>query len=200
MYSLEKSSWRHLNLIYSIPASGLMTLIRPDAEIVADGDADDQNTAIAIDFPPKISSLPPDAVTSSLLHKAFFSSASLEGILNVHVFTESVFTESWQKLCKGILIEYENGSRRALGQCRLGLDEVQSWYKPLSMHCVPAVYGRTVGDLINESRTSRSAHVTFDCESSHVTEDGSLEENYYEMKGRLNFWFTIHEVELQFVD
>jgi hypothetical protein len=166
-----------------------------DAEIVTEGDADGQNTATVIDIPPTITSLDPSAVTSSLLPKAFFSSASLEGILNVHVFTVS-----WKKLCKGILIEYENGSKRALGQCRLGLDDVQSWHKPLSMHYVPADYDRNVCDLINESRTSRSAQVTFDSESSHVTEHGSLEENHYELKGRLNFWFTFHEVELQFVD
>lgn len=172
-----------------------MTLIRPDAEIVTDGDADGQNTTVAIHVPPMITSLNPGAVTSSLLPKAFFSSASLEGILNVHVFTVS-----WKKLCKGILIEYENGSKRAMGQCRLGLDEVQSWHKPLGMHSVPAEYERNVCDLINESRTSKSAQITFDSESSHVTEDGSLEENYYELKGRLNFWFTFHEVELQFVD
>lgn len=195
VYTLEKDSSRHLNLVYSIPASGFMTLIRPDAEIVTDGDADDQNPAVAIDIPPTISSLHPDAVTSSLLPKAFFSSASLEGILNVHVFHIE-----WRKLCKGILIEYENGSRRALGQCRLGLDEVQSWHKPLSMHYVPAEYERNVNDRINETRTSKNAQVTFDCENSHVTEDGSLEENYYALKGRLNFWFTFHEVELQFVD
>ncbi|PON29443.1 hypothetical protein TGAM01_v201692 [Trichoderma gamsii] len=195
VYTLEKDSWRHINLIYSIPASGLMTLIRPDAEIVIDGNVDEQNTVIAITISPTITSLYPGAVSSSLLPKAFFSSAPLEGILNAHVFTVG-----WKKLCKGILIEYENGSKRALGQCRLGLDEVQSWHKPLSMHYVPEEYGRTVGDLINESRTSRSAQVAFDCESSHVTEDGSLEENYHELKGCLNFWFTYHEVELQFVD
>lgn len=176
--------------------STLMTLIRPDADIVTDGDdADTQYAATAIDTPPTITSLWPGAVTSSLLPKAFFSSAPLEGILNVHVFTVT-----WKKRCMGILIEYENGSKRALGQCRLGLDEVESWHKPLSMHYVREDYERNVCDFINETRKSKGVHVTFDSESSHISEDGSLEENYYELKGRLDFWFTCHEAELQFVD
>ncbi|KAL7922289.1 hypothetical protein ACQKWADRAFT_84373 [Trichoderma austrokoningii] len=195
VYTLEKDSHRHLNLLYSIPAFGQLTLIRPDAEIVTDGDADDQYTASVIDTPPTITSLflGPRGVSSSLLPKAFFSSAPLEGILNVHVFGMWGF-------CKGILIEYEDGSKRALGQCRLGLDDVQSWHRPLSMHFVSAGYERNVCDLVRETRKSSSAQVTFDSESSHITEDGSLEENYYELKGRLNFWFTYNEVELQLVD
>lgn len=171
-----------------------MTFIRPDADIITDGTANDQFVAPVIDMPPTISSLDPVDVTPSLPPKAFFSSAPLEGILNVHVFTV------WGGFCKGILIEYENGSKRALGQCRLGLDRVQSWHKPLSMRYVPGEYQRNDSDTVRETLMAKSAQVTFGCKSSHVTEDGSLEKNYYELKGRLDFWFTLHDVELQFVD
>lgn len=195
LYTLEKDARRHFNFIYEIPFNSMASLIQPDAEVATDGDADGQYAATVIDTPPTITCRNPNATFSQTSPMAFFSSASLEGILNVHVFTVSQ-----NKFCKGILIEYENGSKRALGQCRLGLDQVQSWHRPLSMHYMPVEYERNVGDLVNETRTSKGAHVTFDCESSRISEDGSMEENYYALKGRLNFWFTYHDVELLFVD
>ncbi|PTB45506.1 hypothetical protein M441DRAFT_131140 [Trichoderma asperellum CBS 433.97] len=195
VYIQEKDARQHFNLIYQIRPSFMPSAIYPDTDTVADGDADSQYPVPVIDPPPTITSLSPYGLNPPPPPKAFFSSASLEGILDVHVFTVG-----WKKLCKGILVEYENGSKRALGQCRLGLDEVQSWHKPLSMHYMPEDYERNVCDLIRETRTSKSAVVTFDSESSHRSEDGSMEENYYELKGRLNFWFTFHAIELQFVD
>ncbi|KAK1252819.1 hypothetical protein MKX08_004006 [Trichoderma sp. CBMAI-0020] len=196
VYTLGKDDdAQHLSLVCEMLPFVVTDVVRVDAGLATDADADGRYAAMVIDNPPTMASLGATDHTASRPWKAFFSSASLEGILDVHVFTVS-----WRKLCKGILIEYENGSKRALGQCRLGLDDVQSWHRPLSMHYVPVEYERNVSDLVRETRTSKSAQVTFDCESGHVTEDGSLEENYYELKGRLNFWFSYTEVLLQFVD
>ncbi|UKZ60298.1 uncharacterized protein TrAtP1_001578 [Trichoderma atroviride] len=196
VYALGKDNGaRPFSFVYEMRSMFMLSMIRPDTELATDADAQGRYAATVIDDEPTRASLGATDHTASRPWKAYYSSASLEGILDVHVFTVG-----WKKLCKGILIEYENGSKRALGQCRLGVDDVQSWHRPLSMHCVPVDYERNVNDLINETRKSRSAQVTFDCESSHVTEDGSLEENHHELKGRLNFWFTLNEVFLQFVD
>ncbi|KAM0258087.1 hypothetical protein ACHAQJ_003992 [Trichoderma viride] len=174
LYKLEKDARRHLNLIHSVPISGLMTFIATDA--------DEHTETTDADIQPTIEALP----------RAFFSSASLEDILNVHVFTNE-----WKNLCRGVLIEYEDGSKRSLGQCRLDMDVVQSWHKPLSFFHVPGLYGRREGGSTVESKC---VQVAFDSESDHVLEDGTLETNYYEMKGRINFWFTLNDTELQIVD
>lgn len=120
------------------------------------------------------------------------SSASLEGILNVHVFSDKQ-----RNLCKGILIEYEDGSKRALGQCRLGWDSVTSWRRPLSIFYVPVSYkGVEPDDFLTSARIHKGVRVAFDSESSHVAEDGTLEGHFHEMKGCLNFRFTFTDDEL----
>jgi hypothetical protein len=177
LHELEQDSCRHLNLIYFFKHDGFLTLIQ------ADGDK--KIVTMDADRPATIQSLP----------QAFYSSASLEGILNV-----DVFTNEYKSICRGILIEYEDGSKRALGQCRLGLDTVQSWHKPLSFFYVATAYERNVPSLVREYEESRCVKVAFDSESSHISEDGSLEANYYEMKGYINFWFTQHDTELRIVD
>lgn len=128
------------------------------------------------------------------LERAFFSFASLEGVLNVHVFSDKL-----RKLCKGILFEYENGSKRTVGQCRLGWDRVQSWQKPLSMFYESASYQLTYPDDILDPVTHKSVRVTFDSESDHVSEDGTFEKNFYPMRGCLNFWFLMNDVEIEIV-
>lgn len=107
-----------------------------------------------------------------------------------------------EKPCKGILFEYENGSKRALGQCRLGLDEVRSWYKPLSLHYAVSEVQWTVDQHhpLDPFETSIGALVIFDSESKHMSEDGTLERNYYELKGRLIVWFALNAADLQLVD
>ncbi|KAL6898637.1 hypothetical protein GGI43DRAFT_428333 [Trichoderma evansii] len=184
VYKLGKDERRHFNLIHSVQKSGPLTAIQPDnAEIVTD-DSNSEYATTAINIPPTISSFKSRTRTTSPLPKAYFSSASLEGILNVQVFTGGL-----ENLCKGILIEYENGTQRALG-----------WYKPLSLHYMVTKVQWAVDDVWDPIETSIGARVTFDSESRHMSEDGTLEENYYEMKGRLIFWFTFHAAELQFVD
>ncbi|KAL7804295.1 hypothetical protein V8C43DRAFT_320760 [Trichoderma afarasin] len=167
---------RPLTLIHHVPSSGSMEFIGTDADKQTETTEPDVQRE---DWP---------------LERAFFSFASLEGVLNVHVFSDKL-----RKLCEGILFEYENGSKRTVGQCRLGWDQVQSWQKPLGMFYESASYQLTYPDDILDPVTHKSVRVTFDSESYHVSEDGTFEKNFYPMRGCLNFWFLMNDVEIEIV-
>ncbi|KAI1392105.1 uncharacterized protein F4822DRAFT_115524 [Hypoxylon trugodes] len=55
----------------------------------------------------------------------FFSSAPLENVRKARVFYSN-----YTNYCSGILLYYENGSQRALGQCRVLIDNERSFAKP----------------------------------------------------------------------
>ncbi|KAL6698217.1 hypothetical protein J3F84DRAFT_406505 [Trichoderma pleuroticola] len=167
---------RPLTLIHHVPSSGSVDFIGADA--------DKQTEATEPNVQPE----------HWPLHRAFFSSASLEDILHVRVFSDKL-----RNLCKGILFEYDNGSKRTLGQCRLGWDRVQSWRKPRSIFYDSVSYQIADPDDILDPVTHKSVWVTFDSESDHVSEDGILEEKFYPMRGCLNFWVLLDDVEIEIV-
>ncbi|RSL54589.1 hypothetical protein CEP54_009813 [Fusarium duplospermum] len=70
------------------------------------------NSKDQVEFTPKtpVSSLPP-------FRRPFFSSARLSGVTRVEIFRDP-----HTGFCRGILLTYGNGSQRALGQCRIGID------------------------------------------------------------------------------
>ncbi|OPB38363.1 hypothetical protein A0O28_0014680 [Trichoderma guizhouense] len=167
---------RPLTLIHHVTSSGSMEFIGTDA------DKQTETTEPNIqrqDWP---------------LHRAFFSFASLEGVSDVHVFSDKL-----RNLCKGILFEYENGSKRTVGQCRLGWDRVQSWRKPPSMFYDSVSYQITDPAGVLDPVRHKSVRVTFDSESDHVSEDGTFEKDFYPMRGCLNFWFLSNDVEIEIV-
>ncbi|KAJ4864924.1 hypothetical protein T069G_01454 [Trichoderma breve] len=167
---------RPLTLIHHVPSSGSMEFIGTDA------DKQTETTEPNIqrqDWP---------------LHRAFFSFASLEGVLNVHVFSDKL-----RNLCKGILFEYENGSKRTVGQCRLGWDRVQSWRKPLSLFYDSASYQITDPAGVLDPVKHKGVRVAFDSESDHVSKDDTLEKNFYSMRGCINFWFLNNDAEIEIV-
>ncbi|KAL7796906.1 hypothetical protein V8C43DRAFT_329315 [Trichoderma afarasin] len=118
----------------------------------------------------------------------YFSSASLENVLDVFVFTDYS-----TKLCKGIMIEYSNGLKRAVGQCRLGLDSVQKYNRPLKLSYAAAKY-----QSLCEKRcgTCKSVYVSFDLKNDLHLRDEELSWKHYEMKGKLSFLFEKHDTML----
>ncbi|KAL6413025.1 hypothetical protein AUP68_02520 [Ilyonectria robusta] len=116
--------------------------------------------------------------------KACFSSASLESVERAEVFYDE---ES--RLCKGIVIHYLDGTRRSLGQCRVGLDPTQTYTEP-SHFCY--AYPRVGRDGLEVQFTTDSEHKHW---NSH-----ELEWACYQMAGVLQFWFTKQQVALNFVN
>lgn len=71
--------------------------------------------------------------------RPYFSAAPLQNIKSTQVFQND------RGYCYGILFEYTNGSRQAVGQCRVGLDTPTYCAEPKSMwikHCTYCQVGR----------------------------------------------------------
>ncbi|KAH6874069.1 hypothetical protein B0T10DRAFT_415763 [Thelonectria olida] len=74
----------------------------------------------------------PDKV---LIQHANFSSAPLNGVTTMRVFYDQE-----KESCRAILFDYENGARRAVGSCRLGIDLVATYVKPVRICRFPSTY------------------------------------------------------------
>jgi hypothetical protein len=67
-------------------------------------------------------------------HLAFTSYAPKEDVVCIRVFTETKTGN-----CRGLLLEYGNGSQRCLGECRTGLD-TELVFKNPEFLCMGEVY------------------------------------------------------------
>ncbi|KAK8065301.1 hypothetical protein PG997_012048 [Apiospora hydei] len=74
---------------------------------------------------------PPEggSFSASPIHHAIFSSAPLDNVTRLQVLGETESEPSSSGIiCHAILLDYANGARRALGNCRLGVDSVVRTY------------------------------------------------------------------------
>ncbi|KAL6698071.1 hypothetical protein J3F84DRAFT_366414 [Trichoderma pleuroticola] len=163
-----KTAEQHPTLIHNTPQKGPISSIRVNTtpEIIYHGTLADEQP----------------------IPGACFSSASLDNVSNVCVFNDAL-----TKLCKGIMIEYNNGLKRALGQCRLGLDLVQRYSRPLNLSYAITTY-KPLREYYGE--LPKSVHVTFDPQDD-LYHDNELKWEHHKMRGQLCFWFTACEVILQ---
>ncbi|KAH6988524.1 hypothetical protein EDB80DRAFT_782172 [Ilyonectria destructans] len=117
--------------------------------------------------------------------KAYFSSAPLEGVTQVHIFEDKD-----DKFCQGIILQYANGAQRALGQCRFGLDSVTTVANPLQI-CLAEYEYRPKGP-IQPPRLPTRLRVRFfsdDDDETHETNDGKTTWKSFPVKGAIEFWF-----------
>lgn len=105
----------------------------------------------------------------------YHSSAPLEGVSSVDVFQE----ENCQA-CRGIMLKYENGGLRAVGQCRIGVDATKLYSQPLWI-CF-----RTSGRAGQRSELCLT-EVSFDSMAHHGAHYGW---QCTRMQGLLQFWFS----------
>ncbi|KAH8683684.1 hypothetical protein BGZ61DRAFT_424986 [Ilyonectria robusta] len=121
----------------------------------------------------------------------FFSSGSLEA-----VFSTTVFYDEETGFCMGILIKYNDGTRRALGQCRLGVDPTQYCTAPTHLCHYPITHQRP-GERFPEE--GFIAEFTTDLKHGH-NEEAAREWECCQVKGNLQFWFHHTKSVLQVVD
>lgn len=122
---------------------------------------------------------------------AFFSSGSLEA-----VFSTTVFYEEESRFCKGIIIKYHDGTRRALGQCRLGVDPTQYCTAPSHL-CHSRITHYRPGATFPRHGVS----VEFTTEPKHQhNEEATRDWECCRMKGILQFWCNSSQTALQVVD
>lgn len=113
-----------------------------------------------------------------------FSVASLDLVACMRVFNDKL-----TGLCLGILLRYQNGAQRSLGQYRVDVDPVEDYVKPVQLYFRSQVYIRP--------GTRRQLQTTI------VRGTSSQEHNHdeqgwtcFEMEGSLEFWFSCEETRL----
>lgn len=116
--------------------------------------------------------------------RACLSSAPLENVAMTQVFYNRA-----SGFCRGIVLKYETGAERALGECRLGVAPAKLYIKPVRI-CI----FRTTYAPPSDERRSKTVRVewTDKWEHSH-DEDGWT---CSEMRGSLEFWFSPEQVGL----
>lgn len=117
--------------------------------------------------------------------------ASLE-----RVVCAQVFSDRETERCRGILLEYEDGIKRALGQCRLGFDPVRCYEYPTRLCYLPGIYRLKRG----HTREPRVVHVAFDPESDLLVRHDTGKWEICPMKGTLHFAFSCLETVLKIHD
>lgn len=119
---------------------------------------------------------------------AHFSTAQLENVAQAHIFYGGE-----NGICRGVLLEYENGGQRALGQCRLNVDRVNSCTKPARICFFRTSYFRARTEI-----QLKAIKVEFlpKFEQHHHVEEGWI---CSEMAGELDFWFSHEESDVSVI-
>jgi hypothetical protein len=116
---------------------------------------------------------------------SYVSSASLDNVASIQIFNDER-----AGLCKGIIIEYNNGLERALGQCRIGVDSMQSLAQPSHICFAHVTYYRPNTEVqlcgVKVESTTKPKH-----------KHNGMGWKCRAMKGILEFWFTEEEAKLE---
>lgn len=116
-----------------------------------------------------------------------FSCAPLENVTSAQIFNH---VETRQ--CHGILLEYNNGGRRAVGQCRMGLDSFTETLKPNLFTYVDDIY-----EVPNTSAAFHGIRAAFFNGEGGDTETEARGWTKVPMKGSMRMWFNTSVTRLQ---
>lgn len=111
----------------------------------------------------------PQPLSTPPFAKALFSSGSLDGVAKA-----TTFYEEDSEFVRGVLLQYKDGSYRALGQCRLGVDQV------LTKEC-PS------GFCLSGIRQERKVKVRFSDTTDHVHDGEGW--TCVPTQGSVEWWF-----------
>ncbi|KAL6806156.1 hypothetical protein J3E68DRAFT_36877 [Trichoderma sp. SZMC 28012] len=92
-----------------------------------------------------------------------------------HVARLRLFTDEDAGICRGLLLEYEDGGQRAVGECRVGLDVERAYERPV---------GLCIGRKSGFSRWS--IRVRIDRQAEHMHSERNWQ--CYPMRGTLVSW------------
>jgi hypothetical protein len=84
--------------------------------------------------------------------------------------------------CKAILLDYNNGARRALGNCRIGIDRPKTYLRPSQICYLPA------GHASGIRRDIPAVRVEAGCDPNHRHKEGGW--LCSTMEGVMEFWFS----------
>lgn len=128
-----------------------------------------------------------------LLKDAHYSSAALE-----NVTAASVFVAAESGLCMGIILEYCNGTKTSLGQCRLGYDRCITVRQPTQLCWAAADY------RCPKLRRSFKGLVLLWCSLTGGEFTGTMglcvrNWSYHDMVGSVELWFNDKSTKLRFM-
>ncbi|KAL6790293.1 hypothetical protein GGI42DRAFT_347120 [Trichoderma sp. SZMC 28013] len=92
-----------------------------------------------------------------------------------HVARLRLFTDEDAGICRGLLLEYEDGGQRSVGECRVGLDVQQAYVRPVCL---------CIGRMSGYPRWSIEVRVDGQAEHTHTERNWQC----YEMRGTLVSW------------
>ncbi len=130
----------------------------------------------------------PILVHESPLRSGIYSIAPLENVTRLHMFKDRE-----RGLCRGILLEYRNGARRTVGQCRIGMDHVDVCTSPTAICFSPQTYCQPGSEAKRQALLIASTD-----QLDHMHDDKGWA--CCKMKGKLEFWFTAEESAMQVVE
>ncbi|PNY27728.1 Uncharacterized protein TCAP_02357 [Tolypocladium capitatum] len=129
-------------------------------------------------------SLAPPFHASPPFEKAYFSSAPLGDVASIRIFNDRE-----AQACRGIVIQYVNGSQRALGQCRVGIDRDRIVMGPRRFCFASFTFGRSYsGEQLCAAKVESS--------TTHHEHDGT-DWACNELRGVLRFWFKNRQTKLE---
>lgn len=143
---------------------------------------------------------PTTTLTSQPFKHACFSSAPLSGVTAVDVFSDEA-----SHICLGILLQYGDGTLRALGQCRFGAASVVHTENPVQLCLSPISYEEMPRRRLGRRKWLKGQLTHFLAEGARIqaNEGESPEEEQrvcYDMRGTAEFWYYCRESRLQIAD
>jgi len=162
MYDTKPNYWRHISVLGAYPQE----------EPSEDGTAAFRHARSS---------------SSPFWGPSYLSSAPLANVVRLQVFHAS--NGSDRPLCRGILLEYENGAQRALGECRYGVDPTETWSRPTSICVMEMTVPRQSG---NGTRTVMHVSGASSCSHKHDDDGWAC----FAMVGNLEFWFDTEEASM----
>ncbi|KID82755.1 hypothetical protein MGU_09924 [Metarhizium guizhouense ARSEF 977] len=138
----------------------------------------------------KDDNLPIDPFRCPLIEKnppfrdACFSLSPLNGTSRIRLFNDKD-----NGFCLGILLEFNNGAQRSLGQCRVGIDRSEDYQKPVCICIRRQSYTRP-------EITGLLQATTVTCTERQEHSHGSREWTCFRLQGELEFWFSLYETRL----
>ncbi|KAF5026744.1 hypothetical protein F66182_1163 [Fusarium sp. NRRL 66182] len=134
-----------------------------------------------------------------------FSSAPLADVVSVEIFEHPV-----TGLFRGLIFSYANGSERALGECRIGVDPSCICKEPVQI-CIASLKYQLPDAAAQFSRVKvEASHESHDSEQTHCMQDlvaggpsGSVHDVSWQcvpMKGLFECWSQLSDTWLNHVD
>lgn len=120
-----------------------------------------------------------------------FSTASLEGVSLVYTFIDTS-----TQFCVGFILEYDNGTSKSLGQCRVGVDDLYCFQRPSRLCYAKGTVPSPLGHGMTREGLILDFGKLYPCNHHDSSLNEEMSWSCYKMKGNVECWFTFKATEL----